>query len=223
MCYLGFFIIQLLNLTYALDFDLLFYQTSDIPYGIPYGEWIVKYWNWWGNIPISESPAEEKVKYQCFMQIVDNVAFFVDPLQMHREQAYSCEIGSNNSIFLPLVASEYDTGIEGYEQATDEELVDSAEQDDNSRAFNVTIDGKVIPSEYIKKLRSESPFWNLTLVEGNIYEGKPGVFRAFAEGFYIFLKPLPEGSHQISYAAYSSESDSQTSLAGKITYNLFVK
>jgi hypothetical protein len=218
----GVFIIQLVNLTYAQDFASLFYTPTDTPYGIPYGQWIVKYWDWWDNVPAAESPSEHTDKYQCFMHDVGNVTFLVDPLKMNTEKTYSCKIASNKAIFFSLVTSEYDTGIDGFEHATDKELVDSAKQDDNSNAFKLTIDGKVIPAEFIRNLRAESPFWNVTIAEGNHYDSKPGTFRAFAEGFYIFLKPLPPGSHQISYEASSPKSDLQVSPGGKITYNFMV-
>lgn len=218
----GVFIIQLANLTYAQDLASLFYTTTDTPHGIPYGEWIIKYWDWWANIPGAESPAEHKGKFQCFMQDVDNVTFLVDPLKMNIEETYSCKITSGKPIFFSLVTSEYDTGIEGYEHATDKELVDSARQDDDSNAFKLTIDGKVIPSDFVRNLRAESPFWNITIEKGNHYDSVPGTFRAFAEGFYIFLKPLSPGSHQITYEASSPKSDLQVSPGGKMTYNLIV-
>ena len=42
---------QVVNLTYAQDFSSLLYTPSDSPFGIPYGVWLAKYWDWWANIP----------------------------------------------------------------------------------------------------------------------------------------------------------------------------
>jgi hypothetical protein len=215
-------LVHFAKLTYAQDFKSLFYTPSDKPFGIPYSEWIIKYWNWWDNVPSAESPSEHPEKYNCFVHEVDNVTFLVDPLKMNTEKTYACNIPSSMSIFFSLVTSEYDTGIDGFEHAKDSELVDSAKKDDDSNAFKLTVDGKVIPAEFIRSLRAESPFWNVTITKGNHYDSKPGTFRAVAEGFYIFLKPMPSGSHQIIYEASSPKSDLQVSPGGKITYNLLV-
>ena len=211
---------QLVNLTYAQDFSSLLYTPSDSPFGIPYGVWITKYWDWWANVPKTLTPTEQN--YPCYTHDVGDVIFLVDPLKMSGEVTYSCNIPAGKALFFSLVTSEYDTGIEGYEKATDKQLIDAARQDDNSNAFKVILDGKVIPSDAIRNLRGESPFWNITIFKGNHYDSPLGVFRAFAEGFYIFLKPLSPGSHQLYYETSSPKSDFQVSPGGKITYNLSV-
>jgi hypothetical protein len=211
---------QLLIVTYAQEFSSQFYSPSDSPFGITYGEWIAKYWDWWANIPKSQTPTE--VKYECFMHETGNVIFLIDPLKMNGDVSYSCKIPAGKALFFPLVTSEYDKGTEGYEQATDRQLIDAAKQDDNSNAFKVILDGKVISSEYLRSLRAESPFWNITIVSGNHYDSPPGVFRAVAEGFHVFLKPLSPGSHQLYFETSSPKSELQVSPGGRITYNLLV-
>ena len=211
---------QFVNLTYAQDFSSLLYTPSDSPFGIPYGVWLAKYWEWWANIPKVQSPTQQN--YQCYMHDAGDVVFLVNPLKMSSEVTYSCKIPAGKALFAALVTAEYDNGREGYEKASDKQLKDAAIQDDNSNAFKVMLDGKVIPSDTIRNLRAESPFWNIPIVEGNHYDSPPGLFRAFAEGFSIFLKPLSPGSHQLYYETSSPKSDFQVSPGGKITYNLSV-
>jgi hypothetical protein len=207
---------------YAQDFGSIFYTPKDTPLGVPYGDWIKEYWDWWANYPMSQTPAEHKGRYQCFLNDIGNAIFLVDPLKMNVEETYSCNVPFGKPIFFSLVTSEYDTGVDGYEKATDKELLDSAKHDDDSNSFKLTVDGNIIPTEFIKSLRTESPFWNITIVPGNHYDSVPGIFRAVAEGFYIFLKPLSPGSHIVSYEASSPKPAPQVSAVGKITYNLFV-
>ncbi len=44
---------------------------------------------------------------------------------------------------------------------------------------------------------SESPFFNITIPENNIYNNTPGVWEANVDGFYLFLEPLPPGNHTL--------------------------
>jgi hypothetical protein len=213
-------LIQLINLTYAQDFGSFFYTPKDSPFGMPYGVWLSKYWDWWANIPKTLTPTQHN--YDCYMHEAGDVIFLVNPLKMNSEVTYKCKIPSGKGLLFALVTSEYDTGTEGYEKATDKQLTDAARLDDNSNAFKVTLDGKAISSDYLRNLRAESPFWNITILAGNHYDSPPGVFRAFAEGFFAFLKPLSPGSHQIYYETSSPKSDLQVSPSGKITYNLVV-
>jgi hypothetical protein len=39
---------------------------------------------------------------------------------------------------------------------------------------------------------------NITIAEGNFYESPVGTFRGFADGFFVFLEPLPPGRHDVN-------------------------
>ena len=161
----------LVNLSYAQDFGSLLYTPSNSPFGIPYGVWLAKYWDWWANIPKVQSPTQQN--YQCYMHDAGDVVFLVNPLKMSDEVTYSCKIPGGKALFAALVTAEYDNGTEGYEKATDKQLKDATIQDDNSNAFKVMLDGKVISSDAIRNLRAESPIWNIPIVEGNHYDSPP--------------------------------------------------
>ena len=50
----------------------------------------------------------------------------------------------------------------------------------------------------LEHYRTQSGFFNITIVEGNIYESPVGTFRGFADGFSVFLEPLPPGKHDVA-------------------------
>jgi hypothetical protein len=68
---------------------------------------------------------------------------------------------------------------------------------DKIAKLNVTIDGKSLPD--LKKFRVESPPFDVTHPEDNIWGVKGGPTRAAGDGYWLFMKPLPQGNHQIQF------------------------
>jgi hypothetical protein len=62
--------------------------------------------------------------------------------------------------------------------------------------IEATVDG--VKLKNLEQYRTQSGFFNITIVEGNIYESPVGTFRGFADGFFVFLEPLPPGKHDVN-------------------------
>ena len=202
------------------------YSLNDQPLGKPYGYWLTKFWDWWGNVGIDDTPTSKD--YPCYHSSLENstangVIFLVDVLTIGRNVQYDCTIPANQSLLIPLVESEYDTGTQSYEHASDQTLLDAATALDNGPSFVVKIDGTEVPKQFIDRV--QSPFWNATWKDKNQFESKPGAFRAVAEGFWLFLKPLSPGMHTISYSASSPKYSGNVPIGateGSATYKVFV-
>ena len=50
----------------------------------------------------------------------------------------------------------------------------------------------------LESYRSQSGFYNSTQVENNFYDYPAGTYRAFADGYFVFLEPLPVGKHDVN-------------------------
>jgi len=59
----------------------------------------------------------------------------------------------------------------------------------------VTVDGVAIPN--MKMYRVQSPLFNVTIPKDNIMGSPPGTTQAISDRFWILLKPLTVGKHQI--------------------------
>lgn len=204
------------------------YSLNDQPLGKHYGYWLTKFWDWWGNVGIADTPTIKD--YPCYHSSLGNstangVIFLVDVLTIGRNVEYACTIPANQSLLIPLVESEYDTGTESYEHASDQTLLDAAKALDNGPSYVVKIDGTEVPKQLIDNNRAQSPFWNATWKDKNQFESKAGTFRAVAEGFWLFLKPLSPGLHTVSYAASSPKYSGNVPIGateGSATYKIFV-
>jgi hypothetical protein len=66
---------------------------------------------------------------------------------------------------------------------------------DEYGTIDATVDGVKIKN--LEKYRTQSGFFNITIPKDNIYDAPAGNFTAMADGFYVFLEPLPPGKHDI--------------------------
>lgn len=61
------------------------------------------------------------------------------------------------------------------------------------------VDGKLIPAQ---RIRSDPIIFDLNMVEHILFSEKGGSTRASADGYWVFLKPLPEVEHIISFRRF---------------------
>jgi hypothetical protein len=65
--------------------------------------------------------------------------------------------------------------------------------------------------------------FNITIPENTHFpDQKPGTFRAGAQGWYVFLKPLPPGDHTILYTV-NVDPNSVNNISAEITYLMHIK
>jgi hypothetical protein len=57
------------------------------------------------------------------------------------------------------------------------------------------LDGKKI--ENLETYRTATDFFNITHVKDNIFDVPAGTYRGVADGFFVFLKPLSVGNHEL--------------------------
>jgi hypothetical protein len=125
-----------------------------------------------------------------------------------------CTFKADQSILIPLYIGECDTGDKENKGKSFNELLSCALDADRGEAdMKVKVDNMTLVDTKASVHRTPSHD-NLTEVESkdlfdvsvppesqfipSNYDG-PGEFRAAAHGWYVFLKPLDEGNHVISY------------------------
>ena len=82
------------------------------------------------------------------------------------------------------------------ELKSDDDLRRCAMAGNEHGVIEAAIDG--IKLKNLEQYRTQSGFFNTTIVEGNIYEAPPGTFRAFADGYFVLLESLPPGKHDVN-------------------------
>ncbi len=206
------------------------YRPGDRPYGKTYGEWSARWWQWVSLIPEPENPLFGS---RCpDVGQAGDVWFLTGTTEgtVVRE----CTVPAGKALFLPIWnRMAYNSPGETY---TEEELRDLAAQllgpfsEPAEPVFELRciIDG--VPVEGLKdNFRAKSPVFEFTYPEDNFHGDAPGTyFPAVSDGWWIMLKPLPVGTHEIrSYAsirhADTGEGISDLNVEIDVTHHLTVR
>ncbi len=70
---------------------------------------------------------------------------------------------------------------------------------------------------------NSSRVFNVTIVEGNIYNIKAGTGRAFADGWSVFLKPLEPGEHKLHLVGHIVDPSGACDSEGDVNWIIRVK
>jgi hypothetical protein len=154
---------------------------------------------------------------------------------------FSCEVPKGKAILFPLSTSacwlrnpEFkNIGHSADHPDADQRLTTCATN--FQTVFNrVLIDGKALDTNEIKEDRVTTGFFNMTVPSDPITtifrfgddppedpQDWPGTSKARANGYFLFLSPLPEGNHQIVFTVTDDLGDNKLIREGN--YTLFVK
>jgi hypothetical protein len=165
------------------------YSKDSSPFGTPYSKWLANWWQWTFSIPAPQHPRDNYTPEKCAANQEGPVWFLADQLGGKEER--TCTIPAGAAIMIPLLTGECDTG--NSEDKSDEGLRSCAMAGDEYGVVEASVDGKKIKN--LEQYRSQSGYFDINVVDGNIYEQPAGTYRAFADGFFVFLEPLTPGNH----------------------------
>jgi hypothetical protein len=165
------------------------------PYGLTYGEWTAKWWQWAYLMAEADNPMVDDTGKNCANNQTGPVWFLAGTGggAVTRE----CAIPSGKAILIPIINVECDSALDP-SLDTEAELRACAKADqDTVIGKEITVDGVNIGS--LDSYRLQSPLFNLTFPENNIAGVGPQTAKAVSDGFWILLKPLSPGSHEIHF------------------------
>jgi hypothetical protein len=214
---LNLYIILSLVATYYITLPVLtgynveFYSKGESPFGISYGDWITKYWNWDLSIPLDP-------KINDFLGLKENGCL------VHRENStvmladtaaggiwnQKCTISHNAGILIPIWTGECDHGYRGFETASLKQLSDCARSYDLGKVKGqVKVDNIPVATldvlDYKTNIMNNvtevySNQFNATIpINSHVIVERYGTFPAAAHGWFVFLKPLQPGTHTVYY------------------------
>jgi hypothetical protein len=187
------------------------------PYGLTYGQWTVKWWQWMASIPTCSNPAADENGKYASMNQTDQHVWFLAGTSGGKIADRKCIVPAGRSILFPVINYEINS-IEKPELKTDSELIrDAIEDEDDIINLEAIIDGQEIP---IFRVRSDPPMFSLTLPADNLFSAPVGgATRATSDGYWVFLKPLDLGEHSLYFAGSCSAGSRNV----RATYNLTVR
>ena len=166
------------------------------PYGVPYEDWMTKWWQWNMQIPKDQHPqVNDYHLIKCPVGESGNVSFLTQSLQGKTE--YSCTIPAGHAIMIPISTGEC-TSDEA-KSSVPADMMKCATEGNKYLTLDVTVDGVHLSGLDQNDARSE--VFNMTVPEGNFLDLKPGQWNAVTGGYFAFLKPLPVGNHEVAVSA----------------------
>jgi hypothetical protein len=180
--------------------DVSFFSADSAPYGKTYGNWTVEWWRWALAIPKSSNPVADKTgEYAHVDQQNDDVLFLAGKIvdeDLWLPNRF-CTTSSEKSILFPVINCESNQ-LEDPELRTHQDIIERVKKDEDTIIKkDCYVDDKRIPAQRIK---SDPTVFELSMAEDNLFNVKGAVSTyASADGYWVFLKPLPKGKHIISF------------------------
>jgi hypothetical protein len=169
------------------------YPPNSTPYGLTYGEWTAKWWQWVYSMPETVNPTFDNTGVKCANNQTGPVWFLAGTFG--GAVTRQCTIPSDKAILMPIINVECDSSSDPT-QDTEAELRACAKADqDTVIGKEITVDG--ISIDNLDNYRFQSPLFNLTFPENNIAGVTPQTAKAVSDGFWILLEPLSPGMHEI--------------------------
>jgi hypothetical protein len=190
------------------------YTLDEKPFGKTWNEWTADWWKWLLSIPKEFNPGYDNESERCLIGSDPNVVFLVGTFGGDAVRNYT--IPARKAVLFPIIA--FTTSYaEDPKLKTSLDLVNRAKSDmDDIIKKEATIDGKILHN--VDRYRIQSPLFDLTYPEDNVFEALAGPTCGISEGYWIFLKPLSPGKHTI--VAAGSCSSGKTSIG--VTWHLTV-
>ena len=195
------------------------YSKESSPFGIPYSEWIHKWWQWNTGTPASIHPRDNFTEQKCTSNQNGPVWFLPDILTGKEER--TCTIPAGKAIIVPLLTGEcHNDGTPPI--MNDDELRKCAKEGDEFGAITATFDGQKIQN--LDSYRTQTGFYNITVVKDNVFGNPPGIFKGNADGYFVFLEPPSAGKHDLRLTTSVTNPTTPTyNYAAEVLYHLNVK
>jgi hypothetical protein len=175
------------------DISKLVYDIDSNPFNVSYADWTEKWWQWTYSIPWDKNPSYDDNGKYCTENQSGPVWFLT--LAYEHPVTRMCDIPENTALLITILNSEC-SYAEFPLLKTEEELKECAKRmQDLVIGVYASLDKVAISNP--EKYRVQTDIFNFTLPENNILNLTPQTTQAIADGNWLFLKPLPTGTHEL--------------------------
>jgi hypothetical protein len=195
------------------------YSITSSPYGTSYQQWTAKFWQWLYSLTKAQHPRENYTPEKCANGQQGPVWFLDAPLS--GKEVRTCTIPAGKSILAAVLNGQCDTADSTLHN--DKDVRNCATEGNNYGVISGTLDGVGIKN--LDTYRIDSGFYNVTHGTDNIYEEQEGgPFRAFTDGYFVFLEPLPPGKHELHLSVnVANPLNPEYNYGAEWTYHLIIK
>jgi hypothetical protein len=215
---LGLTILFLVSGLYSV-FGVELFSEDDKPFGISQTDWLSKYWNWWVAISPNEV-VDIKENGGCLINIDGSVVMLAELTLEKVKPVLECDISSKQAVLVPLWIAWCDSGNDADYNINPPEKswaecareryntghIKSEAKVDGSYVAKMDVyslpdksQNKILYLDNVTEIYGNTTDFTLKLPENNHKVLKAGTFVAGSHGWFIFLKPLSPGKHELEY------------------------
>jgi hypothetical protein len=117
------------------------------PYGIPFNQWIGKWWQWFVTVPKTESPNHPEYpnhisNVDCAIKqnISSPVFFLFAPLVDEPSAERTCIVPKDKAILIPIISAEADNGDPEQTDKSEQGLIQTAKAGNDYGAISIKLD-----------------------------------------------------------------------------------
>jgi hypothetical protein len=198
------------------------YSINDKPYGLPYGNWTAKFWQWVLPIPKDLNPAIDNTGQKCAQSQSGPVWLLLGAIAGSAER--TCTIPAGKAILFPLLNSECSYTETPTARSESDLRTCALAGDASATNLQATVDGRNL--QQVDKYRVQSGLFNVTLAENNILGVHGGPTKSVSDGWWVFLQPLSVGRHEIHFGGVLGNptvTSTQPRYVVDVTYHLTVQ
>jgi hypothetical protein len=208
------------KLQLSLNRRIDWFPSDSAPYGISYGGWTIRWWQWALSIRKSINPVlDSSGKYASINQPENFVWFLAGRFgtQNSSHPCRYCTIPAGRSILFPIINYEANF-FEHPQLKTQDELKEHVRKiEDTIVKKECRVNGISVAAQ---RVMSDPTLFELKIAEDNpVNIRKSGSTIAAADGYWVFLKSLPQGEHSITFEG----SCENGKLISRASYNLRVR
>ena len=194
--FVGVLLLTLPIVTTAANNSQTLFVPGDSPYGKSFLDWAKEWWKWNFSLDKSVHPIIDPNPEKCASQNQSaNVRFLPVPDPTVTEFTFTCTVPQGKAIVVAnLNTGESDSCITPGDKA----IKDAATGGQKGASLKVWLDG-VNQNYSLNDMRVTSDFFNLSFAKNNIANAPEGTCKAMIDGYYIFLKPLTPGKHNLHF------------------------
>lgn len=193
------------------------YLPSDKPYGLTYGAWTVEWWRWACSVPDNRSPLiDNNGNNAGINQPEKNVWFLAGTWATEKSlniPQRDVMVPYGRSILFPVINCEANP-VEYPDHKTEKDIIDKVTKDENTIVFKEAIINNIaLPPQRVKSdpvtfsLNISAPHDNLKTVDTT----------AAADGYWIFLKPLPRSKYDLRFGGACEMGRLKTTVKYRLT------
>ena len=230
----------LINIGFTTVYGAEVFSKDEKPFGIPFDEWVGKYWKWLITLTPEQS---EPPNGSCLIHKSDSMVMLLDP-SIGGKHELECDISSKDGIMIASWNGFFENNDKDKLPANTplEQLSKFAKEQVNLGAVtsDVKVDGKSVAkldeissmsnNKLNYKINTMDNFseiyakpFSITIPENTFLPDQvTGTWPSGAHGWFTFLKPLPPGDHKVSYSL-SVQGLGADNVASENTYTFHVK